>query len=152
MADTHVKISHVLHIHHPYNRWMRSSTMQKAWADAESVVGNASCMQVDFWRAHLYSTSTAYYHALGESFQITLGDSNMRHPYMWTHIEAENTFIQGVLGYRPATDEGDNIRILKRNSMDYKSSVLTAVGGKEGSVVDEQNFIGVAYLPMTDRI
>jgi hypothetical protein len=49
--------------------------------------------------------------------------------------------------FRHTTETDDNIKRIQRNGQEYKSKILTGVG-----ITDEANFLGIAYLPMTDRL
>lgn len=95
-----------------------------------------------------------YFHALGEDFlkfpsetveEYTEADGRI--PYFWNHIEQGNTRIQGIGMVREDSDEGDNIKRIQRNGIEYKSKILTGVG-----IADEDNLLGIVYLPMTDRL
>lgn len=96
--------------------------------------------------------TTEAFTCLGETHLTDYAESDYLFPRMWTHIENGNTRIQGVTMYRKDSDEGDNVRILKRNMVDYKADILSAISAAEGSNIDEEHFIGVAWLPLTDRL
>lgn len=90
-----------------------------------------------------------YFHALGEDIQSFTGehDDDQRLPYFWNHIEQGNTRIQGFGMFRHTTETDDNIKRIQRNGQEYKSKILTGVG-----IADEANLLGIAYLPMTNRL
>lgn len=86
-----------------------------------------------------------YFHALGEDFLKFPNDGRI--PYFWNHVEQGNTRIQGIGMLRANSDQGDNIKRIQRNGVEYKSKILTGVG-----IADEANLLGIVYLPMTDRL
>jgi hypothetical protein len=49
--------------------------------------------------------------------------------------------------FRKTVDIGDNIKRIQRNGQEYKSKILTGVG-----IADEADLLGIAYLPMTNRL
>ncbi|MFA5324360.1 MAG: hypothetical protein WC373_16915 [Smithella sp.] len=107
-----------------------------------SAVGN-----FPYWR-HV-NAANELFHALGEDIQSFIGehDDDQRLPYFWNHIEQGNTRLQGFGMFRRTVDNGDNIKRIQRNGQEYKSKILTGVG-----IADEADLLGIAYLPMTNRL
>lgn len=150
MTDNHVKISYILDATlYPYA--IEGIALQKSWAPYNGI-GDCS-----YWKATNFDTGEGlFFHTLNTDIDGYIGnptiDADLRRPAMWMHIEAGNSLIQGVVMYRLTMDNNDNIRIIKRNGVDFKSDILTALSEKEGEIITENNLIGVAYLPMTDRL
>jgi hypothetical protein len=77
---------------------------------------------------------------------------NRRYAYQWSHLEDSNTRIQSVLLMRFDSDNGTNIRLVRRNGIDCKDKILTALSTKEGKAINSADLLGIAFLPMTDRL
>ena len=68
------------------------------------------------------------------------------YPYPWTHLEVSDAiFVQGLLFVRP-TDGGDNLKRSYMNEVLWLNVMATAVGATE------ENLLGIAYIPGTDRL
>lgn len=124
-----------------FNYWLWPVTFANSWA-ADNAIGSNSYW-AKWWELQEFT-------ALGQTI-ITGTDSDYPQPYMWMHIEDGNTRIQGVVLYRQNSDS-DNVRIIQRNGVDFKASILAAIGAKEGTVISEDNLVGVAWLPCADRL
>ena len=118
-------------------------TFANSWATYNEIGSNP------YW-ANWWDSDLQEFTVLGQTI-VTGADSDYPQPYMWMHIEDGNTRIQGVVLYRQNSDS-DNVRIIQRNGVDFKASILAAISAEEGTAINEENLIGVAWLPLADRL
>lgn len=131
-----------------FNHWLWPIVFPNSFAPLNGVGSNA---YFSGWNYYYNRTFTA----LGVNTPTGAEDPDnpdYRFPHLWAHIEDGNTRIQGVVLYRQTNDKGDNVRIIQQNGIDILTRILAALNAKEGEIIDEQNLIGVAQLPMTERL
>lgn len=131
-----------------FNHWLWPVVFPNSFAPLNGVGSNAYFSGWDNY-------STNAFTALGVNTPTGAEDPDnpdYRFPHLWAHIEDGNTRIQGVALYRQQTNLSDNVRIMQRNGVDILASILAALSAKESETIEEQNLIGVAQLPMTDRL
>lgn len=92
------------------------------------------------------------YYIFDDVYESIVEAPSRRYAYQWSHIEDRSTRIQSVLLMRFDSDNGTNIRLVRRNGIDCKDKILTALSTKEGKTINSADLLGIAYLPMTDRL
>jgi hypothetical protein len=128
------------------NILVNSYVIYPTFADPATDAGKTSG-----WGENIYPEGEYYlFENVYESMMVPA--PNRRYAYQWSHIEDHSTKMQSVLLMRFDSDNGTNIRLVRRNGIDCKDKILTALSTKEGKAINSADLLGIAYLPMTDRL